>query len=306
MIRETLSLPDRGVELGIADFGGEGPLAVISHANGFCASLYEPLARRLRTRFRVLAFDSRGHGRSSAPAPPEPYEWDEFVDDWRAVAAALCDRVGESRVTLGVGHSFGGSCLLAAAAREPDRFVRTALLDPVLIPPPGERAGAFQGEGDHPMAVAARRRTAVFPSREVVRESWARRGVFGDWEPEILERYLQDGFRDRDDGRVELCCPPAVEAAVFQLGPKLDLFTELASLVTPTLWLYAGRGNFPEELVKRAASGSPAVQLERLELGHLMAMTHPDELGDRLLAWDSSAGESSRARPSPERRPHGA
>ena len=102
-----------------------------------------------------------------------------------------------------------------------------------------------------------------------------------------LERYLQDGFRDRPDGQVELCCPPAVEAAVFQLGPKLDLFAEIPALDTPALWLHAGRGNFPKELVERAAARSPAIELETLELGHLMAMTHPEEIGDRVLAWSA-------------------
>jgi len=276
--------------MGLIDFGGDGPLAVTSHANGFCAALYEPIARRLRDRYRVLAFDSRGHGRSSAPPPPEPYDWGEFIADWSAVAEALCARFSVAQVELGIGHSFGGSCLLAAAAREPARFRSIALLDPVIIPPPGQRVGGFHGEGDHPMAAAARRRNAVFPSREAIRKSWARRGVFSDWQPEVLEAYLREGFRDRDDGQVELCCAPEVEASVFQLGPRLDLFTVIPALQTPTLWLHAGQGNFPRSMVEDAASLSEQVSLESVELGHLMAMTDPEPVAERLLEW----GETQR------------
>jgi pimeloyl-ACP methyl ester carboxylesterase len=295
MMHASLALPDRGIEVGLVDFGGEGPLAVVSHANGFCASLYEPLAAGLRDRYRVLAFDSRGHGRSSAPPPSAPYEWEEFVADWRSVAAALCERAGVERVGLGVGHSFGGSCLLAAAAREPERFESIALIDPVLLPPPGERTGPFMGEGDHPMSAAARRRTAVFPSRDAIRASWSRRGVFADWDPAVLEAYLRDGFRDREDGRVELCCAPEIEAAVFQLGPRLDLFADLPALQTPTLWLHAGQGNFSLDLVERAAASSDAVLLESLDVDHLVAMTAPDLVVSRVLDWIDTQGSGATA-----------
>ncbi len=294
MIRESLPLPERGVELGLVDFGGAGPLAIVSHANGFCASLYEPVAARLRDRYRVFAFDSRGHGDSSVPPPPAAYEWNEFVADWIAAAEALCDRQGVDRVELGIGHSFGGTCLLAAAARRPGRFGALALLDPVVIPPPGERSGAFHGEGSHPMAVAARKRNAVFPSRDAIRSSWARRGVFGDWRPEVLETYLREGFRDREDGQVELKCDPEVEASVFELGTDFDLFQEIPALETPALWIHAGQGNFPLGLIERAAGQSDEITLESLELDHLMAMTAPDAVADLVLAWTASRRDGRR------------
>ena len=62
-------LPGRGVELSVLDFGGSGPVALCAHANGFCAYLWQPVAERLRGEIRVLAYDARGHGDSSAPAP---------------------------------------------------------------------------------------------------------------------------------------------------------------------------------------------------------------------------------------------
>ena len=232
-----------------------------------------------------MAFDSRGHGDSSVPAPPDAYEWEDFVFDFMELAEALCDRFGEPQIALGVGHSFGGSCLLAAAARDPARFGAVAFIDPVVIPPPSERAGPFMGFGEHPMAASARRRTAVFPSRDAIRASWTRRNVFVDWDPAVLDLYLRDGFRDLEDGRVELKCPPEVEAAVSQAGPRLDLFAEIPSLRTPALWLHAGRGNFALALVERAAALSDVIDLVSLDASHLMAMTDPDAIAERILAW---------------------
>ena len=285
MVRFRIELPERGVELAAMDWGGEGPLAVLSHANGFCSSVYEPLAQRLRERFRVVAFDSRGHGASSVPDPDSAYEWSEFVGDWRAVARSLGERLGAPCVGLGVGHSFGGSTLLHAAVAESGLFDRLVVLDPVLIPPPGERSGPFEGEGPHPMAVAARRRTPSFPSREAVRESWARRGVFADWAEGVLDRYLEDGFHEAADGSVELACPPRVEAAIYQAGPRSDLFEPLRTLEVPTLWLHAAAGNFPFELAQRAAGACPSVELRSLPLAHLMPMTHPQEIARQILDW---------------------
>ena len=282
-----IELPGRGVELAVTDFGGSGPIAVLSHANGFCGALYAPIAEQLRDRYRVLAFDSRGHGDSSVPEPAGAgaYEWSEFALDWGAVARCLCDRVGSSRVELGVGHSFGGTSLLRAAATEPDLFRRLVVIDPVILPPPPERAGSYQGGGRHPMAVTAERRTAVFPSREAARQSWSRRAVFEDWADGVLELYLEHGFRDRRDGAVELKCSPSVEAAVYQTGPREDLFEVLPDLRNPTVWLHAAKGNFPVALAERAAALSAAIEMRSLCRGHLMAMTHPLEVAGILLDW---------------------
>jgi pimeloyl-ACP methyl ester carboxylesterase len=64
IIRRRLRLPSRGIELALVDWGGDGPLALLAHANGFCADVLGPLAERLRARFHVVGFDARGHGDS--------------------------------------------------------------------------------------------------------------------------------------------------------------------------------------------------------------------------------------------------
>src|SRR5262245_29496326 len=140
--RSRLHLPERGIELALVDWGGEGPLALLAHANGFCADVLGLIAERLRARYRVLGWDARGHGDSEKPAPPEPYGWNEFALDASAVTAAVLREQKAERIALAVGHSFGGTCLLNAAARDRARFERLALLDPVIVPPPSDFPGA--------------------------------------------------------------------------------------------------------------------------------------------------------------------
>jgi len=285
-VRRRLRLPSRGIELNVVAWGGTGPLALLAHANGFCADVLGVLAERLCARYRVFGYDARGHGDSDKPAPPEPYGWDQFALDLSALAAALCDELGERRVALGVGHSFGGTCLMNAAAREPERFERIALLDPVIVPPPADFPGADPlARGPNYAADIARKRTHVFPSREALRERWREKGTFADWDPRALELYLAHGFRDRPDGQIELKCPGAVEAAVYESGRRFDAWRDASELTRPALMLHAGRGNFPRALAERLAGRTKSIELRSLDEPHLMAMTQPDLIADDVLAW---------------------
>ncbi|MCP4004802.1 MAG: alpha/beta hydrolase [bacterium] len=281
-----VALPKREVDLAVLDWGGSGPVALLAHANGFCAGLFDPVARGLTQNFRVLGFDSRGHGASSRPPVPEGYQWGEFVEDLIAISETLLEELGAKRIALAVGHSFGGTTTLVAAARRSDIFDRVALLDPVVIPQDLElemlrnRAG-----GVHPMAEIARKRRDRFESRETARASWQGRGPFADWTPHALDLYLRYGLRDRPEGGVELSCPREVEAAVFDAGPSIDTFAEAAEYRGEGLLLRAAQGNFPRQVYERLVEIAPSIELDEIDAGHLLPMIVPDQVTARLLEF---------------------
>ena len=76
---------------------------------------------------RCIAFDARGHGRSSKPSPP--YAWRDFGADAAALAESL-----QLEGAVGVGHSLGGHAITLAAALCPGAFAGLVLLDPVIRP----------------------------------------------------------------------------------------------------------------------------------------------------------------------------
>src|SRR5262245_35095353 len=123
--RRRVRLADRGLELAVLEWDGPGPLALLSHATGFCAALWSEVAERLCRTHRVVAYAARGHGDSSKPPAASAYGWDECAEDLIALAEHLQretgDRPGE---VYGIGHSFGGTATLGAAARRPDLFAR--------------------------------------------------------------------------------------------------------------------------------------------------------------------------------------
>jgi lipase len=283
--RTKIHLRERGLSLALVDWGGDGPLVVFSHANGFCADVFGCVAERLRERFRVVGYDSRGHGDSDKPAPPEPYAWEEFARDTEAVTAAILRELGRERVALGIGHSFGGTCMLAAAGRRPERFERIALLDPVILPRPGDDSGWRPPPGTHPSAAIARRRAHVFPSRAVARERWLAKGTFADWDPRALDLYLTHGFADRPDGQVELKCSGEVEASVYEAGGAFDPWREVAALRAPGLLLHAGQGNFPLPFIEKFCAEADALECRSLDAGHLLPMVAPELVAEELLAF---------------------
>ena len=132
--------------------------------------MWDPQVPALAERYRVVTYDTRGHGES--PAPAGPYTLDDLVDD----LVALLDEVGAQRAHV-AGLSLGG--MTGDAAGRPGArsgstgwplLCTSAKPDPTAVPGPGGRRplrghrtpGAGRGQ---PLADAAVRRRAPRPGR---------------------------------------------------------------------------------------------------------------------------------------------
>ncbi len=282
--RRRLRLPGKKVEIALLDWGGDGPLALLHHANGFCAGLWGLVAEALRPHYRVIAMDARGHGDSSRPEGVEAYDWSLLVDDLIAVAESLLAESGKQRIALGLGHSFGGTLTLSAAARRPDLYEHLVLVDPVLLPPRDGVPVEMRGRGSE-LAEPARRRRQVWVARDEARSFFAGRELFENWAPRALDLYVAEGLRVRDDGQVELKCPGAVEAAIFDQNHSLDLFSEIEVVRAPARLLWAKRGNFPLSLYEGLVARLAEASIEEVDAGHLMPMEQPERVADAVLRF---------------------
>jgi pimeloyl-ACP methyl ester carboxylesterase len=283
--RRRLALPGRGVEIALLDWGGDGPLVLMHHANGFCAGTLGLVAEALVPAYRVIGMDARGHGDSSRPERPEAYRWEEFALDVEAVAEALAPAHG-GRVEVGLGHSFGGTAMLGAAARRPERFARLVLVYPVL-PTPSELAAddPERGQRGSRLVEGARRRRSVWESRAEAREHFVRRSLFRRWRPAAIDLYVEHGLRERADGRVELECPGAVEATIFGAAHAFDvrdLARRAASVPATVLW--ARYGDFPRPVFERVFAAMPHARLVDAEAGHLIPMERPELVVREVVA----------------------
>ena len=99
----------------------DAPAVVLSNSLGATRAMWDAQVPALAERFRVITYDTRGHGDS--PVPDGPYALDDLVDD----VVALLDRLGVERAHV-AGLSLGGMTGMRLAAREPARVDRLVLL----------------------------------------------------------------------------------------------------------------------------------------------------------------------------------
>ncbi|TVS84645.1 SDR family oxidoreductase [Mycobacterium helveticum] len=80
-----------GVRIAAYDGGNrEGPTVVLVHGFPDSHVLWDGVVPLLAERFRVIRYDNRGVGASSAPKAASEYTMERFADDFAAVTGALC------------------------------------------------------------------------------------------------------------------------------------------------------------------------------------------------------------------------
>lgn len=99
----------------------DGPVVVLSNSLGATHRMWDENLAALEERFRVVRYDTRGHGGS--PVPVGPYSIDDLTDD----VVALLDRLGVESAHF-VGLSLGGMTGMRLAVRNPDRVDRLVVL----------------------------------------------------------------------------------------------------------------------------------------------------------------------------------
>lgn len=111
-----------GVRLAFVETGKGDPAILLVHGMQCSHGHMLPLLEHLSRRYRVIAVDLRGHGRSDKP--DTSYSKAEFADD----LLFPCREIGIER-PIGIGHSFGGSLLLWLAVNRPNALAGMVLLD---------------------------------------------------------------------------------------------------------------------------------------------------------------------------------
>src|SRR6266542_6356670 len=95
--------------------GPSAPLLHFAHATGLNAETYMEFLEPLSRKFRIIASDLRGHGRTTLPADPKRlHGWELFEADLEH----LLESIGQP--TLLIGHSLGATTSLMLAARRPE------------------------------------------------------------------------------------------------------------------------------------------------------------------------------------------
>ena len=190
------------------------PILLI-HATGFHARCWDKVVEALPDGFRVIAPDTRGHGRSERTG---------YMTDWSLSAKDVGELIAhlDLRRVIGVGHSKGGHTLVQVAAAAPQRFERLLLLDPVMHSP--EFYAALR-QGMKPEEHPISRRRNSFASWEEMFEHFKSRYPYSLWRPDVLADYCRYGLVAKTNGEgFELACPPEIEASIYLGSTSLDIY----------------------------------------------------------------------------------
>jgi pimeloyl-ACP methyl ester carboxylesterase len=118
---ERIQVGNLAVAVSVA---GDGPPVVLLHGLGCGQRMWFHQILALQNRFRVIAYDQRGHGRTDAPAAATDYSAALLARDLVGVLDAL--KIERAAI---VGFSLGGGPALALAASQPERVSRLVLAD---------------------------------------------------------------------------------------------------------------------------------------------------------------------------------
>lgn len=105
---------------GLAD--DKAPWITLSHSLAADSAMWAPQLPALRSKFRILRIDTRGHGGSAAPAGP--YTLEQLAED----VLALWDHLGV-QCSHWLGLSLGGMIGQVLALKAPDRVQSLILAD---------------------------------------------------------------------------------------------------------------------------------------------------------------------------------
>jgi 3-oxoadipate enol-lactonase len=249
------------------DGQADAPVVVLSNSLGATRAMWDAQVPGLAECFRVVTYDTRGHGKS--PVPAGPYSLDDLVDD----LVALLDEIGVERAHV-AGLSLGGMTGMRLAAREPARVHRLALLCTSAFIGPGA------GYGDRARLVRAEGTGKVAPA--------------------VVERWFTPGFREREPavvGRMETmiaATPDEGYAGCCEAIERMDLRADLPRIAAPTL-VISGWDDpaTPPDHQQAIADAVPGAEFLTVSPGaHLANVEQPLRITGALLGHFDAAGDT--------------
>ncbi|PYR54703.1 MAG: 3-oxoadipate enol-lactonase [Acidobacteria bacterium] len=243
------------------------PVLVLSHSLGQDHGMWDAQVPDLSARFRVLRYDTRGHGASSAT--PGDYRVEQLARD----VIALADAVGIARFAF-CGLSLGGMIGQWLAAHAPDR-ITAAVLANTSARPDAER-------------MEARRRAVLAGGMRAVAD-------------DVMARFFSPKMLAADSGTVAdarrtlLATDPAGYAGCCAAIRDMDQGAALGSIRCPVLVIggdldvalpWSGHG----ALLARDIAGAAVVHLAA---AHLSNLECPRAFTAAVLRFLEPAGAAS-------------
>jgi 3-oxoadipate enol-lactonase len=242
-----------GIDMNCEIHGREGaPWLVLSHSLACSVRMWDPQIAALKEKYRILAYDTRGHG--GTEAPKGEYSLEMLADDLRGLLETQAIKAPHF-----CGLSMGGMIGQTFALKYPGIFKSLTLADTTsrypaeAAPVWTDRIKTVQAQGMAPLA-----------------------------EP-TLERWFTEAFRksspDVVDGvrKLILATPPAGYIGCCHAIPKINLSARLKEIKCPILVIVgADDPGTPVSMAKEIHDNAPGSKLVVLpQAAHLANLEQP-------------------------------
>ena len=234
---------------------GRGPTVILLHAFPLSSAMWSAQLDALSDRYRVIAPDLPGFGRSSVQPG-----W--TVDSAADMLAELCDELGVPGPVVVGGLSMGGYVALAFARRHPDRLRGLILADTKADPDTDEA----KANRDRMMAFATEHGSAAVIDAMIGK-------MVGDTtkseRPAVVAAVRELAAAQSPDGIV---------AALKALRDRPDAVPGLGGILAPTLVLVGADDVLtPPSTARHMAAAIPKAWLDVLpSVGHLANLEVPE------------------------------
>ncbi len=238
------------------EVAGEGPTLVLIHANPLDHTMWLYQMASFSRRYRVVAVDLRGYGRSDKPE--SDFTFEDMADD---VLGVLRD-LGCRRIAV-VGVSIGATLALKIALDRPALVAAAVLVG-------GE-------SGNPPVFAALAERYATPPFAEQRRRHVDMIGTpaFG---ASVLGRYLLDGFLENSDA-----LSGRAIAQIFRARRSVNLQDRLSTIAMPVL-VINGESDVSLESGRYTAARIPGAAHRIVpDAGHLCCIEQPQAFDRHVL-----------------------
>lgn len=247
------------------DGPADAPVLVLSNSLGTDLSMWEPQLPAFTHHFRVLRYDTRGHGGSAVT--PGPYTIEQLARD----VPALLDALGVERASF-CGLSMGGAIGTWLATHAADRFEKVVVCN-----------------------TAAR-----FGTPEVwnARIDAVRKGGTAAIAQGVIERWFTEGFRARNPKIVETIRRTLLNTlapgyiACCEAVRDVDQRESLAGVSLPTLVIAGTRDpSTPPADGRFLAERIPGARYVELDTAHLSNLEAPEAFSEAVVSFLRGEGD---------------
>ncbi len=244
------------------DGPADGTAVVMSHSLGSSSVMWEPQLPALTDAYRVVRFDTRGHGDSGAP--DEPYSLDQLAGD----AAAVIEAEASAPVHW-IGLSMGGMIGQTLALKRPE-LLRSLMLCDTSAQVPADGQAVWDDR------IAAVREEGMAALAEPTMQRWFTPNYLREDPPAVLPIRAQ--FEATDVAGYAGCC---------EAIRRLDNLTRLHEIELPTLIIVGeddpGTPVAASEAMQREIAGAELVVLPNAS--HLSNVEQEEAFNDAMRGF---------------------